>query len=370
MGKAADATAGALRTTVVGCGAAAQILYRKPLRRLERQGLLRVCALVDTSEARARALGAFFPGASIASDLEASLERTASELTLVLSPAHLHHRHSICALRRANHVLCEKPMADNADSCREMVAVAREANKLLAVGMIRRFVPAFAEFRQLLLSRRIGTVESFRYAEGRRFDWDVTTPAAFRDRSQGGTGVLFDIGPHAIDVLIWLFGVPRATAYADDGLLGVESNLRIELGFPGCSGSVQLSWDSPLQNELRVYGSGGEAVLRLDQFDRLAVDTGAGWSEIVSTHRHPADLRQPARDSIGPRLYTDAIFCQLIQVLRAIRLGEEPAVAGQAGADCVAVMEAALRLARPLEMTWLSPEHQRAQQLLHWTRRR
>ena len=36
-----------LRTTLVGCGAAAQRLYRKPLQKLQRQGILRVTGLVS-----------------------------------------------------------------------------------------------------------------------------------------------------------------------------------------------------------------------------------------------------------------------------------------------------------------------------------
>lgn len=42
-----------LDITIVGCGAVAQLLYRNPLRRLERQQLVRVAALVDPAASHA-----------------------------------------------------------------------------------------------------------------------------------------------------------------------------------------------------------------------------------------------------------------------------------------------------------------------------
>jgi hypothetical protein len=143
----------------------------------------------------------------------------------------------------------------------------------------------------------------------------------------------------------------------------------MELAFQQCRGTVQLSWDSSLSNELRVHGTRGDAVLRLDHFDRLALNTGAGWQELPSTYSYPADVRLAPAHRVSPRLHTQAVFCQMIQVLRAIRLGEPPAVAGPVGVDCVATMEAALRVARPLDMTWLGEERQASFRALHWSNR-
>ena len=182
-------------TTVVGCGAVAQRLYRKPLQQLEKRGLLRVTALVDPVPEHAAVLGAFFPRAKVYERVEDALDGSTSALTLILSPAHLHCSQAIQALQHDNHVLCEKPMAATEDECARMNAVAAARKRVLAIGMIRRFFPAHAQLRQLLTDGQLGAVRSFDYREGHKFEWDVTTPAAFRPRREGGTGVLFDIGP-------------------------------------------------------------------------------------------------------------------------------------------------------------------------------
>src|SRR5262245_26091693 len=127
----------ALRTTVVGCGAVAQKLYRKPLQALQRQGFLRVTGLVDRTASHAQAMHSAFPRAATFEHLEEALATIESDLTLILTPIQLHAAQSVLALRRGNHVLCEKPMAVTEAQCVEMIDAARVSDRVLAVGMIR-----------------------------------------------------------------------------------------------------------------------------------------------------------------------------------------------------------------------------------------
>jgi predicted dehydrogenase len=358
-----------IATTVVGCGAVAQRLYQVPLRQLERQGVLRVVALVDRHRPHAETLRSSFPRAAVYEDLEPALRGQKSELTLVLSPVQCHPEHAILALEHDNHVLCEKPMAATEARCDEMIAAARRRDRVLAVGMIRRFFPAFAQLKGLLGRHELGDLRSFTYREGKVFDWDVKTPAGFLRSPGGGSGLLFDIGPHVLDALTWFFGPPAVLSYADDALGGTESNFFMELETPACRGSVQVSWDSSLRNELRVIGSKGEAVLRVDQSDRLAVRREGAFAEVAIDHHYPTDTARPGRRSLSPRFYTQSLYCQLIHVARAIRLGEPPAVGGVEGKECVRLLQSASRQARPLEMPWLDSTQREAYETLHQTSR-
>lgn len=356
------------RTIVVGCGAAAGKLYRKPLQELQRQGLLRVVGLVDSKLEHAEALRSKFKSASVFDDLNLALRSQTPDLTLILSPPHLHRDQALLALEHKSHVLCEKPLAPSSDGCAEMVRLARENDRVLAVGMIRRFFPAFAQLKTLLDAGKLGEICSFCYREGRVFDWEVRTPAIFTRQASGGSGLLLDIGSHALDYLLWLFGDLNVVSYADDACAGVEGNVVLELTSPAGQGRMQLSWDSPLLCELRVVGTRGEAILRVDQLDKLAIKTNGDFEEVAVDHRYPADVRLPSRKTITPKLYTESIYCQLIQVLRAIELAEAPAVDGQQGQACISLIEAARRCARPLDMPWLDPHQEATHQSLHWTR--
>lgn len=356
-----------LNIVVVGCGAVAQRLYAEPLRQLEKRRMLRVVALVDPHLAHLGAMGHAFRRASTFDDLTSVWKKCSIDLTLVLTPAHLHASQAAEAMSHGSHVLCEKPMATTVRDCDQMIAAACQNDRILAIGMIRRFFPAFATLRNLIRKGHLGEVESFDFREGRRFDWDVTTSAAFRNRNAGGAGVLFDIGPHVLDALDWVFGSLQVLSYADDALSGVEANVVMQLQSAKCPGRVQLSWDSPLANELRVHGTKGEAILRVDQFDKLAVNTGGQWAETSVDMAFAADVKPVSPTRLTPRHYGHAITCQLIQTIRAIHFKEAPAVDGATGRKCVALLESALAVARPLEMPWLGHDHQEAYRSLHWT---
>ncbi len=352
-----------MEVMLVGCGAVAKKLYRGPLQSLEKKGIVRVRGLVDRDLEQARRMSAFFSHAEIYDHIGSALKFFEPGLTLVLSPAHLHAEHTIAALECKSHVLCEKPMSITEKSCNEMISRARDMDRVLSIGHVRRFFPSFVRLKKLLASEELGKIKFFEYREGMKFDWDVTTPAIFQSGSGGG--ILFDIGPHVIDSLAWFFDADKVLSTADDALNGVDVNVSMELASNTCHGKVFLSWDSPMPNELRVYGSKGVAVLRVDQFDKLAVNMGAGFEELVCDDFFPADLVRPSQRGISPRLYTQAIYCQLINIIRAIRLGEPPAASGAAGRQCIALIEAARRQAQPIDMTWLNPDRKTAFQKLH-----
>lgn len=358
-----------LRVAIVGCGAVAQRLYAKPLRLLERRRLIQVIALVDPVDAHAAAMGRVFPQAKHHSGLEPALASAAIDLTLVLSPAHLHCAQTLQALSHRSHVLCEKPMASTEADCIRMNEAAGRAGRVLAVGMIRRFFPAYGELRGLVTEGALGQVRGFEYREGHKFEWDVTTPAAFKPRREGGTGVLFDIGPHALDALAWILGDVRVNAYADDALEGIESNCALDVTTLHGGGPVFLSWDAPQANELRVYGDRAEAVLRIDRFDHLAVGRAGAFSPVPITTSFAADLSPAGGARLRPTSYPDAIYCQVVQVLRAIQHAEAPAADGEDGRRSVATLEAAIALATPLPMPWLSSNEQREFHDRHWSLR-
>jgi predicted dehydrogenase len=314
----------------------------------------------------ANALRAFFTKAKIYDNLENAFAESKLDITLVLSPAHLHFEHVVQALRNYSHVLCEKPMALSADDCARMNAVATETDHILAIGMIRRFFPAYQQFKQMMCDGKLGSLVSFEYREGHKFEWDVTTSVAFRPRMCGGTGVLFDIGPHVVDYLTWLFGDLKVPAYADDAISGIESNVSLEIESHFCRGSIHLSWDCPQSNELRVLGSKGEAVLRVDRFDQLAVRTTSDYELQKIPISFPTDTLRQAQSYMSPKSYVEAIYCQLVQMMRAIKWGEPPAVDGLEGEKCIFLLESALSVACPLDMPWLERSEEEAFRRMHW----
>jgi predicted dehydrogenase len=354
------------RVMVVGCGAVVDQYYRGALARLERRGLARVVALVDPDAGRAAGLGRHFPAAQAFSAPADAFARTEPQLTIIASPPSVHAEHAVAAFTAGSHVLCEKPMAADVGDAERMVAAARAARRVLAVGMTRRMFPYLAEMRALLAAGAFGDGVRFVYREGGLYGWPVSTDFAFRRATAGG-GVLIDKGTHVLDFLVALFGEPAPLAYADDGHgAGVETNCRIRLAFSAATGTVQLSWSQPLVNGLHIAGSAGELTLHPWRLDAVRWRrNGGAWETRVSAATWPRDLRPHGRRG-KPWTYEECVYYQLVQVLRSIVHGASPPVTGEEGLAVVKAIAACYRLATPLRLPWLTEAEQGQADSRHW----
>jgi predicted dehydrogenase len=358
-----------ISVAIIGCGAASTGLHASALRKLESRGSARVVALVDPDRSRTAALARRFRSARPFATMADALSAAAPHLVIVASPPALHAEHAIAALAAGSHVLCEKPMAVRAVDGERMVAAAADAKRLLAIGMTRRLATGLLDARALIAAGALGDDVRFAYRDGAVYDWPVRTSAPF-SRATAGGGVLTDIGSHAIDYLSALFGAPSVTAYADDGQgEGVETNCVIELAFPAARGFAQLSWNQPLETGLHVVGD--EAELRLQPYRPDSLDwrpRGGQWRARESGTTLPRDVA-PHPEGGVPRTYHDAIYYQLVQILRAVRWGEPVPVDGAQGLTAVRAIDACYAKAQPLRLPWLAADEQAAADDRHWSRR-
>lgn len=78
------------------------------------------------------------------------------DIIYIGTKTHLHKEHTLLALQAGKHVLCEKPLASNANESAEMYALAREKGVMLQDAMWTRFFPAVEHARMRIDSGDIG----------------------------------------------------------------------------------------------------------------------------------------------------------------------------------------------------------------------
>jgi len=128
----------------------------------------------------------------------------------VATPVYLHAPQTIAAAEAGKQVLCEKPMAMNADECDEMIAACEANGVKLGIAYYRRFYPVLARVRELLTLGEIGRpvvaqINSFEYVDispGDSRHW-------FLEKAKNGGGPMMDFGCHRLEVLTNLFGSVR-----------------------------------------------------------------------------------------------------------------------------------------------------------------
>jgi len=160
-----------------------------------------LAAVLDLSEDAARSVAG---GAPVFDDLERFLE-TDMDAVVVSTPPHTHEDPCIGALKRGMHVLVEKPMASSAETCRRMLSVARDANRVIATGFNMRYYPAFAYVKDAITSGKIGEINHVRAFGGHdglahfTHDWEYRVP-------ESGGGAMWDIGIHMTDMVRHMLG--------------------------------------------------------------------------------------------------------------------------------------------------------------------
>ena len=173
-----------------------------------------------------------------------------------------HKGATIAALRGGANVLCEKPMAMNAEEAEEMRAVAKETGKLLQIGFVRRFGRDADLISKYCADGLMGDVY---YAKATYLRKDGCPGGWFGDKAYSGGGPLIDLGVHVIDLSRYLAGNPKpVSAY------GVTYK---NIGCNRAAGS-ETAWDGPQQKDGYEYTveDFASAIVRFDNGFSLNVE--------------------------------------------------------------------------------------------------
>ncbi|MBC7744782.1 MAG: Gfo/Idh/MocA family oxidoreductase, partial [Flavobacterium sp.] len=138
--------------------------------------------------------------------------------------------------KAGKHVICEKPMAMNAEECNEMISACKEASKMLSIGYRLHFEPHNQEMMRLGQKKVYGKILSIDASNGFSYGGD---PNAWRLKKALGGGPLMDMGVYAIQGSRYTIGEEPIFVTAKEVKSGnplfkeVEETISWELEFPG-----------------------------------------------------------------------------------------------------------------------------------------
>ncbi|WP_445664662.1 Gfo/Idh/MocA family protein [Fodinibius sp. AD559] len=117
-------------------------------------------------------------------------------------PNHLHLPWSVKALEAGKHVLCEKPIAMDADETEKLLSVAEKYPDLKVMeAFMYRHHPQWEKAYELVHNREIGNLQTIEIF----FSYYNTDPDDIRNQVETGGGALMDIGCYAISLSRFLF---------------------------------------------------------------------------------------------------------------------------------------------------------------------
>ena len=257
------------KVAVVGCGHWGRNLVRN----FAELGALG--AVVDADPTAAAREAAKF--AVTALSFDDALRRDDIAALAIAAPAELHAELALRAFAAGKHVYVEKPMALTVADGERMAKAAAAANRVLMVGHLLQYHPAFMTLLTLVRDGGLGAVRS---AYSHRLSLGKTRIEE---------NVLWSFAPHDLSMLLALFGTEPVAVSGGGGAFltpGIEDEYRLDMTFPGGGrGHVFASWLHPFkEHRLVVVGETGMAVFE---------DSAAG-PEKLRLYRHRIDMtRRP-----------------------------------------------------------------------------
>lgn len=195
---------GKLRVGIIGAGTIANGAH---IPAWKDQPTAELVGVADSSLANAKSTSLRHGIPFATDDVEELLEETGPDAVSICAPAHCHREHAIAALRSGAHVLCEKPLALTSADAAEMFSEAERRKRHLLVGQSMRFYNQMVAAKEFAASGELGEIYCADAARIRRRG--VPSHGVFTVKSFSGGGVLYDLGVHMLDTLLWVMGNPR-----------------------------------------------------------------------------------------------------------------------------------------------------------------
>ena len=180
------------------------------------------------------------------------------EAVYIPLPNNLHLEWAVEAMNNGKHVLCEKPLALNAEEAEEMVDTAKHNGVLLSEAFMYRYHPVQAEVFRAANTGTLGRITlvkaSFSFVQDSVEDYR-------RDPSMGG-GALLDVGCYCVHIARQAFGrepnVVTGTSALDAGT-GIDMTTTAHLEFDGGTALIDCSFDMEFRAMYEIVGDGGSA---------------------------------------------------------------------------------------------------------------
>ncbi|MCL4179704.1 MAG: Gfo/Idh/MocA family oxidoreductase [Verrucomicrobia bacterium] len=274
-----------------------------------------VTAVAARDPARARAFAQRQRIPRVHETYDALIEDPDLDAVYVPLPNSLHAEWSIRALRAGKHVLCEKPMASNAEEARRMAATAAETGRVLIEAFHYRYHPLAARMKEIIDGGELGTI---RHLEA-HFCVPLLFPGNIRYRFDLAGGATMDLGCYAVNILRYLAGAEPQVTTAEARLTSaqVDRCMEADLQFPdGQTGRIVCSLFSRILFRSRVVVRGDRGELRVSGpfhpqlFHRFRVQTGGAtrFERFPGESTFAHQLRAFVRTVLGQTtMATDAV---------------------------------------------------------------
>jgi predicted dehydrogenase len=157
------------------------------------------------------------------------------DVVYITTPNSLHHKHVLQIAAAGKHVICEKPVADNAKQAREMVDACAKAGVKFYIGYRMHFEPFTREIIRMREAGEFGKIMHVNNYMG----FKIGDPTQWRlKKALAGGGAMMDVGIYALNGARYATGEEPIWVTAQESktdnvkFAEVDETITFQLGFP------------------------------------------------------------------------------------------------------------------------------------------
>ncbi|NHN30672.1 Gfo/Idh/MocA family protein [Paenibacillus agricola] len=245
-----------LRWGILGC---AGIAKRAVIPGIQQSETGVVAAIASRNEENAKKTAEALHIPTAYGSYEALLNDDSIDAIYIPLPNHLHKEWTIKAAEAGKHVLCEKPIALDAEEAAEMVAACAKAGVKLAEAFMHRQHPRYVRIKEIIKSGEIGEIRGMHGAF--TFNSSSNLGNVRFDKAMGG-GSIYDVGVYPISTARMILGQEPEAATVHAFFSPEHDDVdMMASGILEFSGGVALTFDCGMwaanRNTLEILGTEG-----------------------------------------------------------------------------------------------------------------
>ena len=271
-----------IRVVLVGAGFIAESHLKGYLQLPDAQ----VVAVADLDAGRARRMAALAGGVRWATDYREVIGL--GDIVDICTTSATHVEIGAAAARAGKHIHVEKPFAMTVADCDSLLGACATAGVKVMAGQTERFKPLHQVMKESITRGDIGRLVQARIALDAGHFWPGGWEGWQIDPARSG-GIFLHLGIHTLDLLLWLFGVPARSIYAQtqkraSGEMDMHDYYQCIVKFQDDSTAIaELSYALPRRGDsyrmAMLVGTKGTAYHKLTDDSFIIGDTGIHFME-------------------------------------------------------------------------------------------
>jgi len=308
-----------------------------------------IYAVCDLNEQRAQDKANKYGATNIYTDYNELLANPEIEAVSICTWNNTHAEISAAAIRAGKHVLVEKPLCRTVEEALQLQEVVRASNKILQVGVVRRYDPNAQMLRQFIENGDIGEIYYAKASSIRR----LGNPGGwFSDIERSGGGPLIDIGVHVIDLCWYMMGRPKVKSVSGNTYrkLGNRSNIKNLSFYQAADYDAEKNSVEDMTNALIRFENGASLLVDVSFTLHAKKDEATvklfgtkGGIEIdpeiyIATEKYDTILNIKPQTDAASFDFGRAFQSEIDNFIRCVKTGEEPISPVEDGVEIMKVL--------------------------------